>query len=201
MASNEKNIPNTVQNEGTTRFRVKFIPNQTSIHHVTVKFNGSNIPGKLERVGLPSSSPVRLLLGSPFQCHVYPSEFSFENYEYAPINKRTSFIIRPKLASQFRAKMYFDILSPSGERLDGEIEQKSSSISALHCVPTEIGDHQIQFYRDQAKQIPLMKFLCQVYDASQIRIGDLRPAVPHQPYKFTGLFGETIFSRHPSLHF
>jgi hypothetical protein len=46
VSSNDKNIPNSVQNEDGTRFRVKFIPQQVTIHHVHVKFNGMDIPGK-----------------------------------------------------------------------------------------------------------------------------------------------------------
>lgn len=189
MSSNEKNIPNTVQNEGGTRFRVKFIPNHATIHDVNVKFNGNNIPGKRRREDESNSNSFVLVrLGSPFQCHVFPSDFSFENYEYASIHKRTSFLIKPKLNSPFKSQISFDIISPSGDRLDGDIEEKSSNVFALHCVPTEIGDHEILFYRDESKQMPMMKFLCQVYDASQIHVGDLRPAIPNQPYKFTGEF-------------
>jgi filamin len=40
-----KNIPNYVQNEGGARFRIKFIPDEPSTHHVQVKFNGIEIPG------------------------------------------------------------------------------------------------------------------------------------------------------------
>lgn len=46
VACNEKNIPNYVQNEGGTRFRVKFIPTQPMAHYVHMKFNGLDIPGK-----------------------------------------------------------------------------------------------------------------------------------------------------------
>ena len=83
--------------------------------------------------------------------------------------------------------LHFDILSPSAHRLNGEIEEKSPTLYALRCVPSEVGNHEILFYRDEEKQIRLMKFICQVYDASQIRIGEILPAVPHQLYKFTGL--------------
>jgi len=34
-----KNIPYYVQNEGCARFRVKFIPDQSGIHYVHIKFN------------------------------------------------------------------------------------------------------------------------------------------------------------------
>lgn len=46
VSSNEKNIPNYVQNEGGTRFRVKFVPNQMTTHQVYIKFNGIDIPGR-----------------------------------------------------------------------------------------------------------------------------------------------------------
>ncbi len=41
-----KNIPNYVQNEGGARFRIKFVPDQSLTHHVQIKFNGIEIPGK-----------------------------------------------------------------------------------------------------------------------------------------------------------
>ncbi len=47
VSINEKNIPNYVQNEGGARFRVKFIPDQTGIYYVHIKFNGIDISGKL----------------------------------------------------------------------------------------------------------------------------------------------------------
>ncbi len=46
ISRNGKNIPNYVQNEGGARFRIKFIPDQSSIHHVSIKFNGIEIHGK-----------------------------------------------------------------------------------------------------------------------------------------------------------
>jgi hypothetical protein len=61
VSSNEKNIPNTVQNEGDTRFRVKFLPNQATVHSVNVKFNGNNIPGK-RREDEPDSNSLVVLL-------------------------------------------------------------------------------------------------------------------------------------------
>ena len=42
-----KNIPNYVENEGGARFRIKFIPDHSSIHHVQIKFNGIDIPSKI----------------------------------------------------------------------------------------------------------------------------------------------------------
>lgn len=47
VSIDEKNIPNYVQNEGGARFRVKFIPDQSGIHYVHIKFNGIDIHGKL----------------------------------------------------------------------------------------------------------------------------------------------------------
>ena len=41
-----KNIPNTVQNQGGVRFRITFTPDQACVHHIRIKFNGIDIPGK-----------------------------------------------------------------------------------------------------------------------------------------------------------
>lgn len=46
VSINEKNIPNYVQNEGGARFRVKFIPDQSGIYYVHIKFNGIDIHGR-----------------------------------------------------------------------------------------------------------------------------------------------------------
>jgi len=46
VSINDKNIPNYVQNEGGARFRVKFIPDQSGIYYVHIKFNGIDIHGK-----------------------------------------------------------------------------------------------------------------------------------------------------------
>ena len=114
------------------------------------------------------------------------TDFTFENYEYAPINKTTSFVIKPKVNSKFNTKLKFDIISPSGTRLDGKIEEKSSNYYLLRCIPKEIGNHEIIFYCDHEKQIRMMTFICQVFDAKQIRLSDLPAAIPHRPYVFTG---------------
>jgi len=47
-----ENIPNYVENEGGARFRIKFIPNQSGIHYIQIKFNGIDIPGKNKKFNL-----------------------------------------------------------------------------------------------------------------------------------------------------
>ncbi|CAF1246383.1 unnamed protein product [Rotaria sordida] len=167
VSINEKNIPNYVQNEGGARFRVKFIPDQSGTYYVHIKFNGID------------------LYGSPFTCNVFSSDFTFENYEYAPINKRTLFLIKPKLNSMFNPNIYVDIIAPSGNCIEGKIEEKSFNIYAIRFIPNEIGDHQIIFYNDKEKQLTITKYICQVYDVTKIHISDLPPAVSHRLYKFT----------------
>ena len=43
-----KNIPNYVQNEGSARFRVNFVPDKPCIHYIRIKLNGIHIHGKKE---------------------------------------------------------------------------------------------------------------------------------------------------------
>jgi len=78
-----------------------------------------------------------------------------------------------------------DIISPSGDKLEGKIEEKSPNLYAVRFIPNKIGDHQIIFYHDKEKKLPITKFISQVYDASKIHVSDLTPAFPHRPYKFT----------------
>ena len=49
ISKDGRNIPNQVSNEGGARFRIKFLPNQSAIHHIQIKFNGIEIPGKRKR--------------------------------------------------------------------------------------------------------------------------------------------------------
>ncbi|CAF4205688.1 unnamed protein product [Rotaria sp. Silwood2] len=167
ISINEKNIPNYVQNEGGARFRVKFIPDQIGTYYVHIKFNGID------------------LYGTPFKCDVFSSDFTIENYEYAPINKRTLFLIKSKLNSMFNSNIHINILTPSGNCIEGKIEEKSLNIYAIRFIPNEIGDHQIIFYSDKEKKHIITKYTCQVYDVTKIHISDLLPAIPHQLYKFT----------------
>ncbi|CAM4895437.1 unnamed protein product [Rotaria socialis] len=167
VSIDDKNIPNYVQNEGGARFRVKFIPDQAGSYFVHIKFNGVD------------------LYGSPFTCNVLSSDFTFENYEYAPINKRSLLLIKPKSNSKFNPNLHIDIVSPSGNCIQGKIEEKSANIYAIQYTPNEIGDHHIMFYTDNDKKCMITKFICQVYDATKIRISDLPAAIPHQLYKFT----------------
>jgi hypothetical protein len=125
-------------------------------------------------------------IGSPFACNVFSSDFTFENYEYAPINKRTSFIINPKSNSVFNPNLYINVISPSGHEFEGKIEEKSANLYTVRFTPNEVGDHQIIFYSDKDKKFLITKFISQVFDASKIRVSDLLPAAPHRPYKFTG---------------
>ncbi len=101
------------------------------------------------------------------------------------MNKRTSFIIKPKLDSIFNPNILVDIITPSGKRIEGKIEEKSTNIYVLRFLPNEIGDHRIIFYNDKEKKSILTKFISQVYDAKKIRVSDLPSAVPHRLYKFT----------------
>ncbi len=121
-------------------------------------------------------------LGSPFVCNVYSSEFTFENYEYAPIHKPTSFSIRPRLNSTLNPNINVDIITPSGRQIKGKISVNTSTIDFL---PNEIGDHEIRFYNDEEKKLLLTKFICQVYDISKIRVSDLPFAIAHRPCKLT----------------
>ena len=81
--------------------------------------------------------------------------------------------------------MHIEIIDPKGKRVEATIEEKSANIFAIRCVPQEIGDHQILFYRDKEKTVRMTKFICQVYDANKILVSDLPSAVAHRPYTFT----------------
>ena len=181
ISKDGRNIPNQVSNEGGARFRIKFLPNQPAIHHVQIKFNGIEVPGKSQndeeyRFASPSS-----FIGSPVLCHVYSTDFTFENYEYAPIHKQTSFLIKPRSESMFNRNIHIDILSPLGQK----ILRRMSSNAYIDFIPNEIGPHEIRFYHIEDKRILLAKFICQVYDISKIRISDLPLAIAHQRYQFT----------------
>ncbi|CAM4749067.1 unnamed protein product [Rotaria magnacalcarata] len=165
ISRNGKNIPNYVQNEGIARFRIKFTPDQPCVHQVQIKFNGTDIHG------------------SPYLCNAISSEFIFENYEYAPVHKRTSFSIKPK--SNFNSNIYFDIKNSAGNDVTGKLEKISMNSYAIDFIPNEIGDHEIRFYNDEDKKLIMTKFICQVYDPSKIRISDLPLAIAHELYKFT----------------
>jgi hypothetical protein len=76
-------------------------------------------------------------------------------------------------------------MTPSGKRIEGYIEEKFSNMYVIQYLPNEIGDHRIIFYNDKDKKLILTKFICQVYDATKIRVSDLPSAIPHRLYKFT----------------
>ncbi|CAF1278454.1 unnamed protein product [Rotaria sordida] len=160
-----KNIPNYVQNEGNTFFRIQFIPDQPCMHQVQMKFNGIDIQG------------------SPFQCNVFSNDFIFENYEYAAINKRTVFLIKPKL--YFNPNIHVNIITPMGNKIKGKIEKNFMNSYMMDFIPNEIGKHEIIFYDNEEKKLIMTIFICQVYDISKIRISDLPLAIIHQLYKFT----------------
>lgn len=188
VSINGKNIPNYVQNESGARFRVKFVPEQSGIYHVHIKFNAIDIPGKI-LYSIEEISHTHTLsrsTGSPFTCHVYSSDFTFENYEYASIGQRTAFLIKPKVSSMFNPNLHVDIFSPTGQQIEGKIEAKSSDVYLLRFLPNEIGDYRIVFYNDAEQKTMITKFISHVYDATKIRISDLPSAVPHRLYKFTG---------------
>lgn len=128
------------------------------------------------RISSPSS-----FIGSPVLCHVYSTDFTFENYEYALIHKQTSFLIKPRSESMFDRNIHIDILSPLGQK----ILRRMSSNAYVDFIPNEIGPHEIRFYHIEDKRILLAKFICQVYDISKIRISDLPLAIAHQRYQFT----------------
>lgn len=86
-----------------------------------------------------------------------------------------------------------NIINPSGKEIESKIEEKSSNIYAIKYIPNEIGNHKIIFYNDKDKKEILMKFICQVYDASKIRVSDLPSATPHRLYKFTSIDNECSF--------
>ena len=78
-----------------------------------------------------------------------------------------------------------EIITPSGKRIEGLIEEKSSTVSLLQFLPEEIGGHRIIFYDDREKKSIVTKFISQVYDATKIRVSELPSAVPHRLYKFS----------------
>lgn len=85
----------------------------------------------------------------------------------------------------FNPNIHVDIIAPSGHHAEGKIEEKALNTYGIRFLPNEIGDHQIVFYSDKEKKVILTKFICQVYDASKIRISDLPSGIAHQIYKFT----------------
>ena len=115
----------------------------------------------------------------------FQDDYIFENYEFAPINKRALIIIKPKSNGIIDPNIYVDILTPSGKKLKSKIEKTSTKLYTIGFVPNEIGDHEIRFYHDEEKKLIMTKLNCQVYDISKIRVSDLPLAVTHQPCKFT----------------
>jgi hypothetical protein len=85
----------------------------------------------------------------------------------------------------FNPNIHVDIITPSNNRIEGKIEEKSENIYAIRFIPNEIGDHRIIFYNDKDKKLIITKFISQIYDATKIRLSDLPPAIPHRLYKFT----------------
>lgn len=183
MSRDGKNIPNYVQNEGGARFRVNFLPDKPCVHYVRIKLNGIHIHGRANgaRVRLRHLDP----LGSPFVCNVFSTELSFENHEYAPVNKRAALLIKPKSPTMFNPNIHVEVITPAGKKLKGKVDKLSASSYSVGFVPSEIGDHEIRFYHDEDKKLIMTKLNCQVYDISKLRVSDLLPAVAHQPYKFT----------------
>jgi len=145
-----KNVPNYVQSEGNAKFRVNFKPTEPTVHTLSVKFNGINVPG------------------SPFACDIGGNRsvaLSGPGLQLCPAGKNTEFTLSPEAATGCESS----ILSPNGRELPYQMDKATGKVSYS---PSEVGPHMVRVADEAGVPVEGSPFTCNVYNVEKIEVAD-----------------------------
>ncbi|XP_055869094.1 filamin-A-like isoform X2 [Biomphalaria glabrata] len=159
-------IPNYVQDEGNTVFKVTFTPKRAGLHHIHTQFNGQAVKG------------------SPQQCPVVDPEniqVSGKGVDMAAANMPTSFQVNMKHAGD--ARINVKVVSPYGEEIPVHVSGNAKSGLRIDYTPMEVGLYKV-FIDCAGSPVKGSPFSCNVFDPALIRINAPGRAYFGKPMNF-----------------
>nr|KAI8751172.1 filamin-B [Biomphalaria glabrata] len=159
-------IPNYVQDEGNTVFKVTFTPKRAGLHHIHTQFNGQAVKG------------------SPQQCPVVDPEniqVSGKGVDMAAANMPTSFQVNMKHAGD--ARINVRVVSPYGEEIPVHVSGNAKSGLRIDYTPMEVGLYKV-FIDCAGSPVKGSPFSCNVFDPALIRINAPGRAYFGKPMNF-----------------
>ncbi|XP_066266982.1 filamin-A-like isoform X4 [Branchiostoma lanceolatum] len=161
VTQNYQPIPCTLKHKGGDVYTITFIPQNTQVHDLLFKFNGTIVPG------------------SPF--HVYIIDAGLvtvtgEGLDRVPVGRPTDFLVDTTRAGE--SGLDVSITGPGGRRVP--CRPSGHGNYSVEYTPTEVGPHNIDVFF-AGMEVPGSPFTSYAYDASQIRVGHVPDGIIGRP--------------------
>ncbi|XP_078614622.1 filamin-A-like isoform X4 [Branchiostoma floridae x Branchiostoma japonicum] len=161
VTQNYQPIPCTLKHKGGDVYTITFIPQNTQVHDLLFKFNGTIVPG------------------SPF--HVYIIDAGLvtvtgEGLDRVPVGRPTDFLVDTTRAGE--SGLDVSITGPGGRRVP--CRPSGHGNYTIEYTPTEVGPHNIDVFF-AGLEVPGSPFTSYAYDASQIRVGHVPDGIIGRP--------------------
>ncbi|XP_059143816.1 filamin-B-like, partial [Physella acuta] len=145
-------VPNYVQEEGNTKFKVTFTPKRAGLHLIHTQFNGEAVKG------------------SPHQCPILDPEsvqVTGSGVTMAAANFPTSFHVNMRHAGD--ARLNVRVLSPYGEEIPVHISGNTKTGLRIDYTPQEVGLYKV-YVECAGSPVRGSPFTCNVFDPALIRV-------------------------------
>ncbi|XP_069103435.1 filamin-A-like isoform X2 [Argopecten irradians] len=147
---NNGNLPNTVELERPSVYRIAFTPTSAGKQYVDINFNSESLPG------------------SPFSCLAYDGAgvtlTGMDNV--IPANRSTDFNIQ---CDSDDVTPEVEVSSPSGSKLSAKIREMRPGAYCVEWKPTEIGSHLVEVYF-AGSLIPGFPSVVKVFDPNKVKL-------------------------------
>ncbi|KAI5715644.1 hypothetical protein M8J77_019933 [Diaphorina citri] len=170
---NGGHVTSFVRNLGNQRFLASFVPHESRIHLIDMKFNGESCPGSPWSVAVMTGSglgPKMSVIG--------------ESVRLVPVNQTSVFQI--SALGFHRDDIQATVISPSKRPLACHIYPEGSGASGIYRVeftPTEVGSHvlDVTLAGDKLQGGPLV---AKAYNSALIKVSDVSSGIVGQPCQF-----------------
>ncbi|XP_021372144.1 filamin-B-like isoform X3 [Mizuhopecten yessoensis] len=168
---NNGNLPNTVELERPSVYRITFTPTSAGKQYVDINFNSEALPG------------------SSYSCMAYEGAgvtlTGMDNI--IPANRSTSFSIQ---CESDEVTPEVEVTSPSGSKLSAKIRETRPGAYCVEWKPTEIGSHLVEVYF-AGSLIPGFPSVVKAFDANKVKLlTQLGRAEVGEMYELTFLVDE-----------
>ncbi|KPM09408.1 filamin-A-like protein 2 [Sarcoptes scabiei] len=162
---NNGKVPSTPKSLGSSLYAISFLPTDPELHVIEIKFNGKNVEN------------------SPFNCRIRDAEkVMFRPLEKVSISKVSQISVDTK--GGLLNENSIIILSPTHQSLKPILLGDHLNGYDIQFCPNEVGDHAIDI-KIGGNSIPGCPFLVKVYDATKVKVTDIKKGIVGKPIYFT----------------
>ncbi|XP_046654649.1 filamin-C-like isoform X2 [Daphnia pulicaria] len=174
---NGGHVTSYVRELGDQCFLASFVPHQSTVHTIEMKFNGETVRGSPWEVEVSEGSTTMLSNAA-----IKPAVIGGEGVRHFAAGKIASFDL--DLHGKSRDAAAVSITSPSKRQLSSRlVDGPTSQVHRVEFNPSEVGSYLIDISVDGLK-IQGSPFVAKAYDSSLIRVTDVTNGAVGQPCQF-----------------